>query len=161
MSLLWCQMCTFYFSLRKKRCTLLPESRDVHIQQHIYQKDLNLCLPLYKVIVELGKTQTRNSTVFMLLIIWSNSTLKFLFLFGFNECLWAIFSLLSFENFWFYICVVVVPMTFNFMTQMTLRHLLHPYPWIKISSAKTTKSILKCWERSVKRMSNLKFIRVI
>ena len=34
---------------------------DVHIQQHIYQKDLNLCLPLYyyaKVIVVLEKTQT-------------------------------------------------------------------------------------------------------
>ena len=33
---------------------------DVHIQQHIYQKDLNLCLPLYyyaKVIALLEKTQ--------------------------------------------------------------------------------------------------------
>ena len=34
---------------------------DVHIQQHIYQKDLNLCLPLCyyaKVIVVLEKIQT-------------------------------------------------------------------------------------------------------
>ena len=35
----------------------------VHIQQHIHQKDLILCLPLYyygKVIAELQKTQARN-----------------------------------------------------------------------------------------------------
>ena len=52
--------------LRKKRCTLPPEGADVYIQQHIHQKDLNLCLPLHdyaKVIVELEKTQTRNSAV--------------------------------------------------------------------------------------------------
>ena len=68
--------------------------------------------------------------------------LKFLFVSGFNECLWAIFSLLSFENFWFYVWVVVV--------------------WVsKNLSAKTTKSIPNYWERSVKRKSNLNFIRVI
>ena len=57
-NLLWCQECTFCCPLRKKRCTLLPEATDVHIQQQIHQKDLNLCLPLYyygKVIVELEK----------------------------------------------------------------------------------------------------------
>ena len=56
---------------------LLPEGKDVHIQQHFHQKDLNFCLPLYyysKVIVESERTQT-------------SSTLKFLFVFGFNECL--------------------------------------------------------------------------
>ena len=71
-NLLCCQMCTFYCPLRKKRCTLLPEGTDVPIQQYIYQKDLNLCLSLYcygKVIVELEKTQTRNLTVFMVLVI--------------------------------------------------------------------------------------------
>ena len=55
-NLLWCQMCTFYCPLKKKRCTHLPEGADVHIQQHTHQKDLNLFLPLYyygKVIVEL------------------------------------------------------------------------------------------------------------
>ena len=78
MNLLWCQVCIFYCSLSKKRGTLLPEGTDIHIQQHIHQKDLNFCLKLYyyarlgcyiitmqsKVIVELAKTQTRNSTVF-------------------------------------------------------------------------------------------------
>ena len=33
-------------------------------------------------------------------------------------------------------------------------------PWIKNFRAKTTKSIPKCWERSVKRKSNLNFIKV-
>ena len=41
----------------------------IHIQQHIHQKDLNLCLTSYnyaKVIDELEKTKTRNSAV-----LWS------------------------------------------------------------------------------------------
>ena len=81
-NLLWCHMCTFYCSLMKKRCTLLSKGTDVHIQQHIYQRDLHLCLQLYyygKVIVELEKTQTRNLTVLMVLVIWPSSTLEFLF----------------------------------------------------------------------------------
>ena len=43
---------------------------------------------------------------------------------------------------------------------MTLRHLL-PRTMNKDLSTKTTKYILKCWERSVKRKLNLNFIRVI
>ena len=69
---LWFQVCTFYCPLRKKRCTLLQEGKDVHIQQHIHQKDLKICLPLYyygNLVVELEKTQTRNLTVFMVLVI--------------------------------------------------------------------------------------------
>ena len=53
-----------------------------------------------------------------------------------------------------------VCMTFNFTTERILRHLLL-MPINKKLSAKTTKYILKCWERSVKRKSNLSFIRVI
>ena len=52
-----------------------------------------------KVIIELEKN-TRNLTVFMVPIIWPSSTLKFLFVFGFNCCLWVTFSL-NLENFWF------------------------------------------------------------
>ena len=40
------------------RYSYLPKGAGAHIQQHIYQKDLNFCLPLYyyaKVIVELEK----------------------------------------------------------------------------------------------------------
>ena len=50
----------------KKIWTILLEGTDVHILQRIHQKDLILCLPLQyyaKVIVELGKTQARNSAV--------------------------------------------------------------------------------------------------
>ena len=92
---------------------LSPHEEEVHsLTQHIHQKDLNLCLQAYyygKVIAELEKkTQIRNSTVFLVLIIWPRSILKFLFVFGLNECLWAFFSLSSFKIFWFYIWVVVV-----------------------------------------------------
>ena len=38
---LWCQKFTFYCRLKKKRCTLLAEGTDRHIQQHNHQKDLN------------------------------------------------------------------------------------------------------------------------
>ena len=37
----------------------------------------------------------------MVFIMRPNSTLKFCIIFGFSECLWAIFSLLNFENFGF------------------------------------------------------------
>ena len=62
---------------------------------------------------------------------------------------------LNFENFWLYIWVVVLWL--NFTTQMTLYVNSYPCPWIKYLSAKTTKYILKCWERSVKRKSNISF----
>ena len=62
---------------------------------------------------------------------------------------------LNLENFWFYIWVVVLWL--NFTTQMTLRHFLFMPMNL---SAKTIKYILKCWERSVKRKSNISF-RVI
>ena len=50
----------------------IPEGTYVHILQHIHQKELNLCQLLYyygKVIAEIEKAQTRNSTVFMMLTI--------------------------------------------------------------------------------------------
>ena len=98
-----CQLCTFYYPLRKKRCILLPEGTDVHIQQCIREEDLKLCLPSYpKVIVELEKNKKLNCIygaynliMVLYLIMLISSTLKILFCFGF----------LSFENFWFYIWV--------------------------------------------------------
>ena len=47
MNLIWCQVYTFYCPPRKERCILLTEGTDVHIQQHIHQKYLNLCLSLH------------------------------------------------------------------------------------------------------------------
>ena len=61
-----CEFAMVFYSPLRKSWTLLPEGTDIHILQHIYQKDLIFCLPLYyyaMVIFELGKTQTRNSTV--------------------------------------------------------------------------------------------------
>ena len=72
----------------------------------------------------IGKSTNKKMTsCVMVLITRPSSTLKFQFVFGFNEYLWAIFLLLSFENFWFYI----LEGTFYFTTQMTLSHLL-PMP---------------------------------
>ena len=121
--------CVHFTVLSRKRGVLffLPEGKNLHIQQLIHHEDLNLCLPLYcygKVIVELEETQTRNSTGFMVLVIWPNRTLKFLFDFRFNECLWAIFSLVILENFWFLIWFVVVWLLYNFTAQITLPYFL-------------------------------------
>ena len=69
-NLLWWQVCTFYCPLIKMRCNLLPDDIDVHIQEHIHQKGLNLPLYYYgKLIVELKKIQTRNLTAFMVLVL--------------------------------------------------------------------------------------------
>ena len=70
-----------------------------------------------------GKSTSKEFNSVMVLIIRSSSTLNFQFIFGFNKCIWAIFSLKGFENFWFYIWVEV-------STQMILLHFLQ-CPWIK------------------------------
>ena len=100
---------------------------------------------------------------FMVLIIRPGSTLKFQFVFSFNKCIWTFFFILSFQNFWIYIWVVVVWL-------LILRHrwlyfksplTRPPVPINKILSAKTKKYIPKCWEKFVKRRSNLNSIRVM
>ena len=90
----------------------------------------------------------------MVLIIKPGSTPKFEFVFGFNECLRAIISLLIFgficglllHDFWIYDAN-------DFKSPLT--------PWVKNVTAKTTKFIPKSWEKSVKRKSNFNSIRVI
>ena len=125
---LWCQMSRFYCPL-KRRDTFLPEGIDVHIQQHIHQKDLNLCLTSYdyvKVIDELEKNTNKKFSCVMVFIIRRSSTFQFIF--GFNESLWvsgSIFGLWLYE-FWFY-------------NTNDFESLLTPCRWIKILSAKTTK----------------------
>ena len=48
---------------------------------------------------ELKKNIKKEFSYMMVFLIRPRSTFKFEFVFGWNECLWAIFSLLSFENF--------------------------------------------------------------
>ena len=77
----------------KVQIFLRAQMYTLHVQQYIHQKDLNLCLPLYyyaKVIVELEKNKEFNCVV--VLMIRPSRTLKFQFIFGFNNCLWAIFK---------------------------------------------------------------------
>ena len=64
--------------------------------------------------------EKNTSNCVMVLIIRPGSTLKFQFVIGFNEWLWAIFFLLSFQNFWFYIYLGCVYMIFDFTTEVTL-----------------------------------------
>ena len=106
-----------------KRGTLFPGGTDVHIQQHIHQKDLNLC----------SNWSSNLSLVSM--------SLSNLFLIKFSKFLVLYFGCGCY--FWFY-------NTYEF----TLSFL-----WIKNMSAKTTKYIRKCWERSVKSLNPVRVIK--
>ena len=106
-----------------------------------------------------GKNTNKKFSCVMVLIMTASSSLNFQFVYCFNECLWAIFSLLNFENFWLYIWVVVVWLLIYDTNDF--KSLFMPCRWVKNLSANTTNYILKCWERSAKRKSNLNFIRVI
>ena len=79
----------------------------------------------------------------MVLVIWPSITLKFQFVYSFNQCLRAIFSL-NLGNFWFYIWVVVAWLLIS--EQRWLYVTSYLCPWIKNLSAKTAKYIPKCWE---------------
>ena len=147
-----CQECTFFCPLKKKRCTLLPEDADVHIQMYLLHY-----IVMARQLLNWRKTQTRNLTVFMMLVIWTSSTLKFLFVFGFSWCLWAIFSL-SLERFLFYIWVAVLWLLISHFFWLYFTSYL--CSWIDKLSAKTTKYIPNYWERSVKRNSNLSSIEL-
>ena len=69
----------------------------LHIQLHNHQKDLNPSLWLYyygKVIVELENNTSNRKRLFMVLVIWPSSTLKFLFFFFLiSNNVWEIFPL--------------------------------------------------------------------
>ena len=113
-----------------------------------------------KVIVELEKTQARNLTVFMVLmvfILWPSSTLKFLFVF--------LFQLMSLSNLFLKLGKFLVShlccdcITFNFTTQMTLRHLL-PMAMNKKLECKDHQIYCKMLRKICKK-SNFSFIRVM
>ena len=112
---------TFIFPSRRRGTLFLLRAQMNTFSSTIHQKYLNLCLTLCyfaKVIPELKKNKNKEFSCVMMFIIRPNSTLKFQFIFGF----WAIFSVLNFENFWFYICVVVVRL-------LVLRH-----KWLQITT---------------------------
>ena len=99
---------------------------------------------------------------FIVPIMRPSSTLKFQFVFDFNECLWKIFSLLNFKNCWSYIWVVIVDIWLSILW----------HKWLQVTSYHMSMNkklkdkghqiyITKCWERSVRRKSNINFIRVI
>ena len=155
-------MCTFYCTLRKKKgFIILPKDTDVRIQQRIHQKDVYIML-LCQGCCWIGKNTNKKFSCVMVLIMRPTSTLKFQFVFGFNECLWEIFSLLNFENFWFYIWVVVVYLWLLILQHKWLQVTSYPMPMNKNLGCKDHQIyIMNCWEISVKGKSNLNFIRVI
>ena len=87
---------------------------------------------------------------------------KIQFVFDFNECLWEIFSLLNFKNFWSYTWVVAVYLWLSILRHKWPPVTSYPIPMNKKLECKDHQIyITKCWERSVKGKSNLNFIRVI
>ena len=145
---------------------LFPQEEEVHFPSwghrcthsvaH-YQKDLNLAyiMLLCQGCCWIGKSTNKKFSCVMVLIVRPSSTLKFQFIFGFNECLWGISSLLNFENFWFYIWVLVV----SYLWLLILRH-----KWLQVTSYPMCQwppiYITKCWKESVKGKSNFNFIRI-
>ena len=130
-----------YCPLRKKRFSFLSDGTNIRIQHHIHQKDLNLCyiMLLCQSCCWIGKNTNKKFSCVIVLIVRPSSTLKFQFVFGFNECLWEIFSLLNFENFWFYIWILAVYLWLLILRHKWLQsHLLKRCRWIKNLSAKTT-----------------------
>ena len=150
---LWCQVCTFHCPLWKKRFTFLPEGTDVHIQQHINQKDLNLCyiMLLCQGCCWIGKNINNKFSCVMVLIVRPSSTLKFQFIFGFNEYLWEIVSLLNFVNFWFIFGLWMHIYDFWLCDTNDFKLPLTPCQWIKNLSAKTTNIYYEMLKKICKR----------
>ena len=95
----WCPVCEFAMVLGVY-ISLCPQEEKVHSSSwgHKYThsaaqsskrfKPLPVTIVLWQVIVELEKIQIRNLSVFMVLVIWQSSTLKFLFVFDFKKNIW-------------------------------------------------------------------------
>ena len=103
---------------------LFPEEEDVHIPEHIYQKDSNLLLPLSysgKVFVDLEKKINEEFNCVLMLIICS--TLKFQFFFFLSNLL-----VLCFENLWFHIWVRLYDFRFcekdNFTSPLIMKFIV-------------------------------------
>ena len=124
-----------YCPLRKERFTFLSVGTNVCIQQRIH----HYIMLLYQSCCWIGKNTNKKFSCVMKLLVRLSRTLKFQFIFGFNECLWEIFSLLNFENFWFYIWILAVYLWLLILRHKWLQsHLLKRCRWIKNLSAKTT-----------------------
>ena len=89
----WHPLCQWiWYGARSVYFTVYPGGKGrlffLHIQLHGYQKDLNPCPWLYyygKAIVELQKsTKNKKDKLFMVLLVWPSSSLKFLFVFEFK-----------------------------------------------------------------------------
>ena len=110
----------------------------------------------------IGKNTNKIFSCVIMLIMRLSSTLKFQFVLDFNECLWEIFFLLNFKNFWFYVWVVVVYLWLSILWHKWLQVISYPMPMNKKLECKDHQIyITKCWERSIKGKSNLHFIKKV
>ena len=103
----------------------------------------------------------------IMLIIRPSSTIFFFWF----QCLWAIFSL--FINIfkypalyfacgcWYCLQICYTNRLLLILHRRWFRVTSYPCSWTKDLSAKTTKYIPKCWERSIERNSNLNFVSII
>ena len=144
-------MCTCYCHLRKKRFIILPKGTDVHIQQHIHQKDLNLCLHCITMPRLLLNWKKQKQDIQLCYSAYNKTKQHF----EIPICVWFQWMslrnlfLIKFKNFdvifrlWLYIC------DFQFYDTNDLKSPLTPCRWIKNLSAKTTKYILRNVEKDL------------
>ena len=111
---------------------LSPQEEEIHYSaEHSLKrfKPLSDIILLCQGYCWTGKNINKEFSCVMVFIMRPSSTLKLQFIFDFNECLWAIFSLL---NIWTFLVLYLACgcMTFDFTTQMTSSHLLpHANEW--------------------------------
>ena len=135
-----------YCPLRKKMFTFLSESTNVRIQQHIH----HYIMLLYQDCCWIGKNTDKKFSCVMVLMVRPSSTLKFQFIFSFNEFLWEIFSLLNFETCWFYIWIVGVYLWLLIIRHKWLQsHPLNPMPMNKKPEFKDHQYILRNVEKDL------------
>ena len=120
---IWCKVCRFFCSLRKKSYAIPLKGTDVHIQQLIHQKDLNICLPSYyyaRVIVQLLWENTNKKFRYVMLFIMRPSSILrfqfFFFLVSMNVS--EQFFLTKFSKF-LVLYLVCTCMTFDFTSKIT------------------------------------------
>ena len=129
----------------------------MHIQHYIHQKDLNLCLASCYYVKVLLNWKKHKQQIQLCYCVYNETKYHF----EIPICFW--FQWMSLSNLFlikFLKFVVLGLWLYDFWFYHTndFKSPLTPsWRWMKKLSAKTTKYIPKCWERSVTRKSNLNF----
>ena len=135
-----------------KYLLLSPQEEEVHCSSWEHRcthsaayssKRFKPLLHHVKVVVETEKNTNKKFSRFMVLILRLSSTLKFQFIFRFNECLWEFFSWLFSKFLVLYLGCGCIFMTFDITTQKWLQVTCYPMPMNKIPECKDHQYILQ------------------